>query len=133
MLTGRCACGALSWRAEGEPLLQGFCHCKSCQRTGGGGHVGWLCFPESAVTVQGETRTYTRAGGSGKPASRHACPVCLSVVYGTAEVMPGRINLYAGSLDEPACFKPAIAIFVGERPAWDHSSDGLVCYDTVPE
>ncbi len=80
----------------------------------------------------GETRTYMRRGGSGRLASRYACPNCLSVVYGTAEAMPGRINLYAGSLDDPARFKPAIAIFVSERPPWDRSSDGLVCHDTVP-
>src|SRR5262245_10017398 len=112
MLTGGCACGALRYRAEGEPLLPGFCHCRSCQRTSGAGHVGFLCFPESAVTVTGQTRSYTRTGGSGRPAARHACPVCQSVVYGTAEVMPGRINLYAGSLDDAAQFKPRIAVFV---------------------
>jgi hypothetical protein len=132
VMTGGCACGALRYRAEGEPLLQGFCHCRSCQRTSGGGHVGWMCFPETAVRLEGATRRYSRTGGSGREASRFACPVCLSVVYGTAEVMPGQTNIYAGSLDEPARFKPQIAIFVSERPPWDRSSDGLVCYDTVP-
>jgi len=112
--------------------MQGFCHCRSCQRTSGAGHVGWLCFPESAVTMSGEKTVYTRTGGSGRPASRFACPKCLSVVYGTAEVMPGMINIYAGSLDEPARFKPEIAIFVSERPPWDDVSRGLQCFDTVP-
>jgi len=132
MLTGRCACGALKYRAEGEPLMQGFCHCRSCQRTSGAGHVGWLCFQESAVIVEGEKKAYTRVGGSGRQASRFACPVCLSVVYGTAEVMPRMINVYAGSLDDPAQFKPRIAIFVSERPPWDDVSRNLQCFDTVP-
>ena len=112
--------------------MQGFCHCRSCQRTSGAGHVGWLCFPEGAVTMTGERRAYTRTGGSGKPASRYACPVCFSMVYGTAEVMAGMINLYAGSLDEPERFKPKIAIFVSEKPPWDDVSRGLTCYETVP-
>ena len=114
-------------------MLQGFCHCRSCQRTSGAGHVGWLCFPESAVTIKGETKTYTRVGGSGKQASRIACAKCLSMVYGTAEVMPGMINVYAGSLDEPARFKPMMAIFVSEKPPWDDVSRGLQCFDTVPQ
>ena len=84
MLTGGCACGALRYRAEGQAMLQGFCHCRSCQRTSGGGHVGWLCFADRDVTVEGATTVYTRTGGSGRQASRFACPVCLSVVYGTA-------------------------------------------------
>src|SRR5512143_3363221 len=79
MMTGGCACGALRYRAEGEPLIQGFCHCRSCQRTSGGGHVGFICFPEKAVTLQGATKVYVRLGGSGRPASRFACPTCLSV------------------------------------------------------
>ncbi len=132
MITGGCACGALRYRAEGEPLMQGFCHCRSCQRTSGAGHVGWLCFPEGAVAVEGERKAYSRIGGSGSQASRFACPTCFSVVYGTAEVMAGMINIYAGSLDVPAQFKPMTAIFVAERPPWDDVSRGLRCFDTVP-
>jgi hypothetical protein len=78
-------------------------------------------------------QVYTRTGGSGRQASRFACPKCLSVVYGTAEVMPGLINLYAGSLDDPKQFKPTMAIFVSERPPWDDVSRGLTCYETVPD
>ena len=46
--------------------------------------------------------------------------------------MPGLINLYAGSLDDTSQFKPQVAIFTRSRPAWDDSSRGLVCYETVP-
>jgi hypothetical protein len=84
------------------------------------------------VTIEGERLAYTRVGGSGRPASRFACLTCQSVVYGTAEVMPGMINIYAGSLDDPAQFKPTIAVFVSERPPWDDVSRGLTCFATVP-
>ena len=131
-MTGGCACGLLRYRAEGDPSMQGFCHCRSCQRTSGGGHVGWLCFPDANVAIEGKTTGFTRSGGSSKAASRFACPTCLSVVYGTAEVMPGMVNLYAGSLDDPAQFKPTMAIFVSERPPWDDVSRDLQCFDTVP-
>jgi hypothetical protein len=130
--TGGCVCGALRWRATGEPMLQGLCHCRSCQRISGSGHVGWIAFPQASVTVTGTTRSASRIGGSGRTATRFSCPACLAVIYGTAEVMPGMINLYAGSLDDPAQFQPTIAVFVGERPPWDDTSRGLICYDTVP-
>jgi hypothetical protein len=112
--------------------MQGFCHCKSCQRTSGGGHVGFIAFDEKAMAIEGERKIYTRPGGSGRPASRYACPVCYSMVWGTGEVMPGMINNDAGSLDDSAMFKPAIAIFVSEKPAWDDSSRNLKCFATVP-
>jgi hypothetical protein len=131
-LTGGCVCGALRYRARGEPRLQGFCHCRACQRISGSGHIGFICFPESAVTLQGEMHSYSLVGGSGLPAMRYFCPTCHSAVFGRGDVMPGQINLYAGSLDDPARFKPQMAIFVRSRPPWDDVSRGLVCYETVP-
>ena len=132
MITGGCLCGALRYRARGEPRLQGLCHCRNCQRLSGGGHVGWLCFEEAAITVEGATRSYATTGGSGATATRYSCPICHSIVYGTAEVMPGLVNVYAGSLDDTAQFKPQMAIFTRSRPAWDDSSRNLTCYETVP-
>ena len=132
MITGGCLCGALRYRAAGEPKLQGLCHCRNCQRLSGGGHIGWLCFGEDAVTVEGATRAYATTGGSGATATRYSCPTCHSIVFGRAEVMPGLINLYAGSLDDTSQFKPQMAIFTRSRPAWDDSSRDLRCFETVP-
>ena len=131
-MTGGCACGALRYRAEGEPLLQGLCHCRNCQRFTGSGHVGFIAFADDAVALEGETRRYGLAGDSGRTAMRYACAVCGSGVFGRSELMPGMVNLYAGSLDDTAQFKPRIAIFVRSRPAWDTSSNGLECFETVP-
>jgi hypothetical protein len=133
MITGGCLCGALRYRAEGEPGLQGLCHCRNCQRLTGAGHVGWMCFDEKTITVEGETRAYAATGGSGRPAMRFSCPTCHSIVYGTAEVMPGLINIYAGSLDDTSHFKPQMAIFTRSRPAWDDSSRNLQCFETLPQ
>jgi hypothetical protein len=132
MLTGGCLCGALRYRAEGEPMLQGFCHCRNCQRLSGSGHVGFICFPEGAVTVEGKTTSYAATGNSGLTATRYSCPTCRSMVFGRAEVMPGQINLYAGSLDDLSSFKPQVAIYVRSRPAWDDVSRRLQCFETVP-
>jgi len=133
MITGGCQCGALRYRAEGEARLQGLCHGRNCQRLSGGGHVGWLCFPETTVTVEGKTHSYATTGGSGSTATRFSCPTCRSIVYGTAEVMSGLINIYAGSLDDTSKFKPTMAIFTRSRPAWDDSSRNLQCFETVPQ
>lgn len=132
MMTGGCLCGALRWRADGEPELQGLCHCRNCQRLSGGGHVGFICFPDAAAIVQGETRSYGVTGGSGRLATRFSCPVCNAIVFGRSEMMPGKINFYAGSLDDASLFKPTLAIFVRTRPPWDDSSRGLTCYETLP-
>ena len=130
-MTGGCRCGAVRYRATGTPEFQGLCHCRDCQRLGGGGHVGFICFPSDAVTIEGETLARRGIGGSGR-ASRHYCPTCLSQLYGLSEIMPDRTNIYAGSLDDLAQFTPQFAIFVRSRPPWDDSSRDLVCYETLP-
>jgi hypothetical protein len=132
VMTAACACGALRFRADGEPLVQGLCHCRDCQRLSGSGHVGFIAFPEGATSVEGETRAYSRTGSSGKTATRYACVRCGGMLLGRADVMPGVINLYAGALDDTAQFKPRIAIFTRSRPAWDTSSVGLQCFETLP-
>ena len=131
-MTGGCQCGALRYRAEGEPLIQGLCHCRNCQRISGAGHVGFICFSEGDVTLEGPTRSYSLTGGSGRTATRYSCPACRSGVFGRAEVMPGQINLYAGSLDDTALFEPKIAIFARRRPPWAAIPPGLRVFDEMP-
>jgi hypothetical protein len=132
MITGGCLCGAVRYRAEGRPEMQGLCHCRSCQRVSGGGHVGFLCFPSEAVTVDGETRAYSQRGGSGLMATRLSCPACASALFGLSEAMPGKTNIYAGSLDDPSRFAPEIAVFTRSRQPWDDGSRQLICFETVP-
>jgi len=131
-LTGGCVCGAVRYRATGTPEMQGLCHCRNCQRLGGGGHVGFLCFPLEAVIVEGETRETRGPGGSGQPAERHFCPTCCSALFGLSEMMPGKINIYAGSLDDPGQFKPAFAIFTRSRRPWDLLPADIAAYETLP-
>ena len=69
-ITGGCLCGALRYRAEGAPNLQGLCHCRTCQRLSGAGHTGFITFAESAVMLQGDTASYSSTGGSGRTATR---------------------------------------------------------------
>jgi len=131
MLTGGCRCGAVRYRATGAPEFQGLCHCRDCQRLSGGGHVGFICFPRDAVAIDSEILARTGIGGSGR-GERHYCPSCLSQLFGASEIMPGKINIYAGSLDEPARFEPQFAIFVRSRPPWDDSSRNLPSFETLP-
>ncbi len=131
-LQGGCLCGRVRYTISGEPAFTGICHCRNCQHFSGSGHVGFLCFPASAVTIEGETRRYDRPGGSGRTATRFFCTTCSSAVFGRTELMSDQINIYAGSLDEPVRFQPALAIFTRSRPPWDEVSRGLTCYETLP-
>jgi len=131
-MTGGCLCGTIRYRATGTPEFQGLCHCRDCQKLSGGGHVGFICFPREAVTIEGEVLAHHGKGGSGRPADRLYCPSCLSPLFGTSELMPGKINIYAGSLDDLGQFEPQVAIFTRSRQPWDDGSRNLKCFETLP-
>lgn len=130
-VTGGCLCGAVRYRAEGEPDFAGFCHCRDCQRASGTGGVPFLGFAAAAVTVEGGTRRHGVRGDSGSTTVRHSCPTCGSLVFGEPEAAPGMLTLYAGTLDDPSAFRPEIAIYTRSRPAWMRAPDGLMEFEAA--
>jgi Glutathione-dependent formaldehyde-activating enzyme len=56
--TGRCLCGAVQYRYEGEPTTIGLCQCERCQRQSGSAFLIGVIFPKEAVTLAGPLATY---------------------------------------------------------------------------
>jgi hypothetical protein len=42
------------------------------------------------------------------------------------------ITIYAGSLDDPTCFQPKVAIFARSRACWAAVPPGLTVFDELP-
>ena len=49
---------------------------------------------------------------------RRFCPNCGSGVIADVDAMPGVTIVLAGSLDEPAVFKPSMEIFCASAQPW---------------
>lgn len=130
--SGSCLCGAVHYETDAEPLIQGNCHCRTCQKRTGSGHSATLFFPEAAVTLTGEVRYYAAQGGSGKDLLTGFCPVCGSQLVGKPAVMPGLIGIRAGTLDDPALFKPQADIFVSRAQPWDCMDPALPKFPEAP-
>jgi hypothetical protein len=130
--TGGCLCGALRYEALGEPLNMGHCYCGDCRKASGSGFIPFMGFAASAVRFSGPTLQYRSRSIRGTEAVRNFCPVCGSLVFGGEVGLDDQHTVYAGSLDEPARFKPSIAIFGRDRPAWAELPPGLTVFDTMP-
>jgi len=123
--TGRCACGKVSYEISGDPARMMNCHCEDCRRAGGSGYAALLVFPKDAVTLTGELRYYAVTSEAGSIVERGFCPACGSPVAGRLSRNPGVVVIQAGSLDDPSLHRPAVNLWTGNSPAWDHLDPGI--------
>jgi hypothetical protein len=64
---------------------------------------------------------------------RNSCPVCHSLVFGGEVDISDDFTIYAGSLDDPSAFTPAIAIFTRGKPDWAVIPPGLKVFEDMPQ
>ena len=118
-LTGRCACGDVTYRIKGEPLFTQACHCTDCQRTTGGAFVVHMVLAEEDFKIDGETRMAVVSTGSGAGCELHACAKCMTYVwvryrYHKVPVIAVR----AGTLDDTSAVRPGAHIFTRSKQPW---------------
>jgi hypothetical protein len=104
--TGGCLCGDVRIVASGTPKRVGICHCLDCRKHHGALFHSSAIFPESAVTIDGETREY---------AGRHFCPRCGSSVFGRSG---DEVEVNLGSLDARDQLIPTYELWTIRRESW---------------
>jgi len=130
--TGGCLCGGVRYEARGEPLVMGYCFCTDCRKASGSGFIPFIVVPGAAVRITGAVLTHTLKHADGREAVRNACAVCGGLVYGGEVGKSDGHTIYAGSLDDPALFKPSMAIFTRDKPDWVILPPGLVLFEALP-
>ena len=126
MREGGCLCGAVRFKAEGEPLNVRICHCRNCQKAMGSPFFARALFPQTALTVEGETGRYP----SSENVDRVFCKQCGTRLFswrrnGTAA------GVALATFDDRNAFAPAEHIWVQEKPDWLKLDDGLPQYQTT--
>jgi len=95
---GGCLCGAIRYRADAPPVRGVICHCSMCRRHSGAPALAFVHFPAASFAwVAGEPRWYR----SSRHAERGFCAACGSTVAMREEVLPDRVQVCIGSLDDP--------------------------------
>lgn len=117
MLTGRCHCGAVRFRALQAPSRHSLCHCSDCRHSAGAPVVAWAIFNLADVQLsQGQPKV--RA--SSEHGRRHFCGDCGTGLFYTNEVIfAGLIDVQSATLDDPeAIMPPQCQVQVAERIGW---------------
>ena len=104
--TGGCLCGAVRLVASGRPYRVGICHCIDCRKHHGALFHASAIFPQTAVTIEGQTHSYE---------GRAFCPRCGSSVFSKSD---DEIEINLGSLDETDQLIPTYELWTTGRDAW---------------
>ena len=134
LLTGGCACAAIRYECEAEPLLALNCHCRDCQRASGTAFVAILRVSAAAFKVtKGTPKFYTVTGDSGNKVNRGFCPECGSPLFSRLCGMPDIVGVRVGSLDNPSRYHPVMDIFVTSAQPWDSMNPELPKFPGYPK
>jgi hypothetical protein len=109
------------------------CHCRDCQRAGGGPYAAAMLVPSKSFKVtRGTPRYYTTPSAAGGTHTRGFCPECGSRLLGVVDPASPRIGITASSLDDPSWFTPQMDIFTSDAQPWDHMNPALPKFEQYP-
>jgi hypothetical protein len=126
--TGRCFCGAVELRVEGDPAAMGYCHCSSCRVWSAGPVNAFTLWPIGAVTVTRGAellRSYEKTPKS----KRQWCASCGGHLM-TEHPELGLTDVYAAVL-QGFPFDPKVHVNYSEATL--HVRDGLPKLSDLPQ
>lgn len=120
--TGRCLCGAVTFRCTAAPLWQAHCHCESCRRATASPFTSFFGIANGQWEWTGaQPATY----GSSPDTHRDFCPRCGTQMTYRSTRYPDETHFYAATLDRPETYTPQAHVHTDEMLPWVHLADGL--------
>jgi hypothetical protein len=124
-IEGGCLCGAVRYRASGQPYGITNCHCRTCRRASGAPFVTWAGFDTDKVTlIKGEPTSYASSAN----VVRSFCGKCgTALTYQRAD-LTGSIDVTLGSMDDPETLTPEDHTWTENQLSWISLNDQLPVY-----
>jgi len=94
------------------------CHCLDCQRRTGSAFGVAVFYPDSVVSVSGNSTIYTRGSDSGFPVTHHFCPHCGTTVLWYPTRKPATVAVGLGCFADPTFPVPHQQVYEHHRHAW---------------
>ena len=133
--SGGCACGAIRYESNAEPLMMLHCHCRDCQRSSGGPFSSFVIVPTEAFNIsQGSLRFHAAPSEMGGMTRRGICPECGSRLTGgeNPQGTTGFVGINVASLDDPSWFQPQMDIWTSDAQPWDQMDPSLPKFEQYP-
>jgi hypothetical protein len=132
-IEGGCYCGAVRYRATGDPLFKGQCHCRECQYISGGHPNPVMAMPESGFAYTKGAPKQFRRSDLPNPVTREFCSACGTHILAKTSALPGALVIKVGTLDDPKVFgRPEMVIFTIDKQSFHHVPEGVPTFERVP-
>lgn len=123
--TGRCNCGAVTFRTHGDVRDVVACHCSQCRRQTGLYYAATNVADDRIEIGGAENITWYHAS---EAARRGFCSTCGSALFWKHSSDPF-ISVLAGAFDEPSGLKMTKHIFCVDKGDFYDIDDGLPQYE----
>ena len=126
---GGCLCGAVRFKAEGEPINVRLCHCRNCQKAMGSPFFARALFDQRSLKVEGETAHYP----SSEALERVFCKKCGTRMF-SRRTNGTVVGVALAAFDDRNAFQPTEHIWLSAKMDWVKIDDGLKQYqESVPQ
>lgn len=112
---GGCSCGAVRYRARGQPHDIVNCHCDRCRRSAGAPFVPWATFKADQFEFVGDVPKEYR---SSPLVARTFCSVCGTSLTNRNVDQPDEVFVNICSLDNAESIRPERHIWVSRQLSW---------------
>jgi len=131
-LEGGCYCGALRFVAEGDPIMQGQCHCRECQYISGGAPNLFMLMPKAGFSYSKGTPKQFKRSDLERAVTREFCADCGTHVATFPTGFPA-VVVKVGTLDDPKQFAgPHMAIYTVDKQPFHLIAEGLPTFERLP-
>jgi hypothetical protein len=125
VVSGRCLCGDIRYEYRGDPAATVHCHCESCRRHASSPITTFVVVAKEQFRyTQGTPVAYASSPG----VSRTHCGRCGSPIAYESDRRADQIDLYVGTLDDPAAARPTSHVHAAEQLPWFETTDPLPRY-----
>lgn len=131
-MRGGCLCGKVRYSANADPAMVAVCHCRNCQKQAATAFSVVVAIPKSAMSIQGQLKTYQDRGDSGQPVRRNFCPECGSPITSDVAVMPDLTFIKAGTLDDTSWLDPKMHVYCDSKQKWTPIPEGSQKFAKMP-
>ncbi len=119
--TGGCLCKATRYEVAGKQEFTIQCYCRDCQQISGGGNLPLYVINRDDFTITGPLKKHARKSDSGNDLELQFCGECGSPICNTNSLLPDKVFIMAGSLDDPSIFSTNNKVYETSRQPWDKS------------